>query len=522
MIPAFTLTHYLRFLGDPFYLYVLWRTVSLGLWVTGWCLLLGYPLAYFLARSRSRHVRALLLTLLLIPLMTSVVVLSYGWMVILANNGLINKALLALGMIDAPVQLLFNMTGVTIALVAILLPYMILTIMPVIQNIDLSLEEASQSLGAAPWRMFRDVVVPLSLPGVWSGLHPGVRSDNRSLRYAPPRGRQPPAGDANLRLRPGHGAAQLAVRRRHLVYSSGSGVGPHDHSGAAGREALGLGPGRMTRRILLTFNVLVYFFVLMPILVVIPVSFSQTQYLVFPPQGFSLRWYMNFFSTPELVDSLWLSLRLAATTTVICTVLGTMVALALVRYQYPGRRAIREFFLSSIVMPRLVLGIALLMFLSKTFLSGHFGGLLLAHIVVAFPYVVRTVSASLFGLDRTLEEAGASLGAAPMMVFRTITLPLLKPGIVAGAIFAFVTSFDELVMTLFLGRSAIGHPPGQDLQLPRIHVRSDDRGHLGDFDRHHCCGGAYCRTDRRLWPIRLKAESSTSNFKRGTAWPERP
>ena len=206
----------------------------------------------------------------------------------------------------------------------------------------------------------------------------------------------------------------------------------------------------MTRRILLTFNVLVYFFVLMPILVVIPVSFSQTQYLVFPPQGFSLRWYMNFFSTPELVDSLWLSLRLAAATTVICTVLGTMVALALVRYQYPGRRAIREFFLASIVMPRLVLGIALLMFLSKTFLSGHFGGLLLAHIVVAFPYVVRTVSASLFGLDRTLEEAGASLGAAPMMVFRTITLPLLKPGIVAGAIFAFVTSFDELVMTLFL------------------------------------------------------------------------
>ena len=169
MIPAFTLTHYLRFLGDPFYLYVLWRTVSLGLWVTGWCLLLGYPLAYFLARSRSRHVRALLLTLLLIPLMTSVVVLSYGWMVILANNGLINKALLALGVIEAPVQLLFNMTGVTIALVAILLPYMILTIMPVIQNIEPSLEEASQSLGAAPWRMFRDVVVPLSLPGVWAG-----------------------------------------------------------------------------------------------------------------------------------------------------------------------------------------------------------------------------------------------------------------------------------------------------------------------------------------------------------------
>jgi putative spermidine/putrescine transport system permease protein len=90
------------------------------------------------------------------------------------------------------------------------------------------------------------------------------------------------------------------------------------------------------------------------------------------------------------------------------------------------------------------------MFLSKTIFSGRFGGLLIAHVVVAFPYVIRTVSASLVGFDRALEEAGASLGAAPLTVFRTITLPLLKPGIMAGAIFAYVTSFDELVMTLFL------------------------------------------------------------------------
>ncbi len=206
----------------------------------------------------------------------------------------------------------------------------------------------------------------------------------------------------------------------------------------------------MKRTVLLAFNALMYLFMLAPILVVIPVSFSATQYLVFPPQGFSLRWYGNFLSTPELVDSLWLSLHLAGWTTAISTVLGTMAALALVRYRYPGRRALREFFVSPLVMPRLVLGIALLMFLSNTVLSGQFGALLLAHVVVAFPYVVRTVSASLFGLDHALEEAGASLGAAPLTVFRTISLPLLKPGIVAGAIFAFVTSFDELVMTLFL------------------------------------------------------------------------
>ncbi len=169
MIPAVSLTQYLRFLGDPFYLYVLWRTVLLGLWVTGWCIVLGYPLAYVLARTRSRQVRAILLTLLLVPLMTSVVVLSYGWMVLLANNGLVNKALLALGVIETPVSLLFNTTGVVIALVAILLPYMVLSLTPVIQNIEPGLEEASQSLGANSWRVFWDVVFPLSLPGVGAG-----------------------------------------------------------------------------------------------------------------------------------------------------------------------------------------------------------------------------------------------------------------------------------------------------------------------------------------------------------------
>jgi putative spermidine/putrescine transport system permease protein len=206
----------------------------------------------------------------------------------------------------------------------------------------------------------------------------------------------------------------------------------------------------MKRPLLIAFNALIYLFILAPILVVIPVSFSATQYLVFPPRGLSLRWYVNFFTTPELVDALWLSLRVAVWATAISTVIGTLAALALTRYRFPGRGALRELILAPIVIPRLVLGIALLIFLSRTFLSGDFGGLLVAHVLVAFPYVVRTVSASLFGFDRTLEEAGASLGAAPLTVFRTVVLPLLKPGIAAGAIFAFVTSFDELVMTLFL------------------------------------------------------------------------
>jgi len=206
----------------------------------------------------------------------------------------------------------------------------------------------------------------------------------------------------------------------------------------------------MNRWLAVTINALIYFYILSPILVIIPVSFSPAQYLVFPPHGLSLRWYQHFFHTPELVGSLVLSLRLAFSAMVIASVLGITVAIALVRYEFPGRELLRTFFMAPLVIPGIVLAIALLIFFSRTFLAGHFGALLIAHVVVVVPYVIRTVSASLYGLDPALEQAAMSLGASPLTVLRTITLPLVKTGILAGAILAFVTSFDELVVSLFL------------------------------------------------------------------------
>jgi putative spermidine/putrescine transport system permease protein len=169
MIPAWVLDNYTRFLVDTFHLGVLWNTVRLGLWVAAVCLVLGFPLAYSLARTPSRRRRSLGITVLLIPLMTSVVVRSYGWMILLASSGPINTLLLALGLIDRPLQLLFKPQGVVIALAEVLLPFMVLSIMPVIQGIDPHLEEASQSLGAGPISTFRRVVLPLSLPGIAAG-----------------------------------------------------------------------------------------------------------------------------------------------------------------------------------------------------------------------------------------------------------------------------------------------------------------------------------------------------------------
>jgi len=169
MRPGWVLDNYVRFLCDTFHLGVLWNTIALGLGVMALCLLLGYPLAYWLAQSRSRGLRGLGITALLIPLMTSVVVRSYGWMILLASNGPVNKILLALGLVDRPLQLLFKPQGVVIALAEVFLPFMVLSIMPVLQGIDRHLAEASASLGANPFATFRRVILPLSLPGVAAG-----------------------------------------------------------------------------------------------------------------------------------------------------------------------------------------------------------------------------------------------------------------------------------------------------------------------------------------------------------------
>ena len=169
MVPAWTLDQYARFLLDAHHLRILSTTLGLAFGVTLVTAVLGYPLAYGLARARSPRRRALGVTALLIPLMTSVVVRSYGWMILLASTGLVNATLLATGAVSRPIQLLFTPTGVVIALAEVLLPLMVLSLLPVLQGVDLALEEASHSLGASPLATFRHIILPLSLPGLVSG-----------------------------------------------------------------------------------------------------------------------------------------------------------------------------------------------------------------------------------------------------------------------------------------------------------------------------------------------------------------
>lgn len=194
----------------------------------------------------------------------------------------------------------------------------------------------------------------------------------------------------------------------------------------------------------------VFLFLVLPVTVIFPLSFSASPYLEFPPRGWSLQWYRNYFSRPDWVSATILSFEVGLATSALATVVGTLAAFGFTRSQFPGKSLLLGVVLSPIIMPGIVVAVAVYFFYARVGLVGTPAGLVLAHTVLAIPFVVLTVTASLQVFDRNLELAAMSLGGNPLYTFVRITLPLIRPGILSGIVFAFVTSFDELIVALFV------------------------------------------------------------------------
>lgn len=204
------------------------------------------------------------------------------------------------------------------------------------------------------------------------------------------------------------------------------------------------------RWLLLTANVIICTYLLAPIIVVVITSFSADQFMQFPPSGWSLRWYVAFFEDRRLVNGLFLSASLALTTAVVAGVVGSMAAFALTRTRSVFAGAIRSLMTAPLITPGVVVGLAMLIYFNAIGLRGSFLTLLLGHVVLAIPFVVMIVSAGLHSFDRSIEEAAISLGANRMVAFVTVTIPAVKVSMISAALFAFLTSLDEVVVTLFL------------------------------------------------------------------------
>ncbi|WP_052659242.1 ABC transporter permease [Pseudomonas sp. LFM046] len=191
-------------------------------------------------------------------------------------------------------------------------------------------------------------------------------------------------------------------------------------------------------------------FLVLPILIVLPLSFSDSRYMSLPLGGFTWRWYDDFFGSTQWLGALFNSFAIALLSTFLAVTLGGLAALGLRHPRLPGRRVVEVLLIAPMIVPAVIVGVGMYFVFSSLGLTRTFAGLVLAHTTLAVPFVVINVGSALSGLNERLLWAAASMGATPWVTLRKITLPLVAPGLVSGGLFAFATSLDEVVVTLFL------------------------------------------------------------------------
>ncbi|NRO97929.1 ABC transporter permease subunit [Paraburkholderia sp. NMBU_R16] len=191
-------------------------------------------------------------------------------------------------------------------------------------------------------------------------------------------------------------------------------------------------------------------YLVLPVLAIVPLSFSSSTFLVYPIPSWSMRWYVNLVTSGEWQQAAKNSFIVAPSATLLATVLGTLAALGLAKANFRGKAVLMAILISPMIVPVIVVGVGMYLFFAPLGLANTYAGLIMAHAALGVPFVVTTVGATLQGFDGNLVRASLSLGANPTRTFFRITLPVIAPGVISGALFAFATSFDEVVVTLFL------------------------------------------------------------------------
>ena len=470
-LPAFTLEHYRRFVSDGGQLRVMIYTLRLSLTVTAICLLLGYPAAWFMTRLRGRALSAAL-AMVVAPYLTSLLVRTYAWVILLNSDGIVNSLLIRSGFIDSPAKLLYNDLGVHIGMVHIMLPFMILPLYSAMRRIDRRLVSASFSLGAGPLTTFLRVYLPQSWPGVRSAVTlvfvlclgffvtPAALGGPDNLTFS---GLIEAQVTQALDFGQAATAAIILLVATLIILRTAKSQGNHAKRRQTGVDLACLrrwlwqrGRNRpvhapmVAPAVVRVVVALVLLFLVAPSLIMVPMSFNDSAYLQFPPTGWSLRWYRNFLSDELWLSAIGFSLSVGTATAALAALCGTAAACALPRGEAGLIRTVTAAMISPLIIPSIVLGVGIYRIFAMTGLLGTWTGLVLAHAVSAMGYVFLIVRASLESVDPSLARAAASLGAAPPTTFRRIVLPLIMPGIAAGTLFAFMHSFDELVITRFI------------------------------------------------------------------------
>lgn len=492
-----TTANYARLADQPLYTKLIGITLKIAGWTTLIAVIGAYPVALLISRVRSRQ--GLLMLLVLLPFWTSFLVRAFSWMVLLGRRGAVNQWLEALGLIDEPLKLMFNLTGVLTAMTHAMIPLAVMTLLPVMLRIDKRLPLASETLGARPGSAFWLVYFPLTVPGVAASgilvfvtslgffITPALLGSEREtvivqeiifqiqqllnwgfagaigvlvlltvlailLVYNTIFGFSSIAGQAGSSTPPTGPIARLSrivggwllnvlARITDAVYDLMRSIGLAGHK-ASLTERTGL-PLKLTAALILGFLVL-------PTVFIIPVAFTEANFLSWPPRGFSGQWFETVLSSPVWREAALRSFIVATISASLGLLIGGPAAFALARHSFPGKQALFALTLAPVIVPNIFIAVGLFYLFSRLGFTGTTAGLALGHTILAIPYVVVTLMAVVRNHDERLDYAAYTLGANRWQTLRLVTLPLIRPGLISAFMFAFVISFDELTIALFL------------------------------------------------------------------------
>jgi len=493
---------YAKMLDSSVYRRVLGTTFSIALQVTLWSVALGYPLACWLAGQSARRQRVLLM-LVLLPFWTSALVKNFAWLVLLGRNGIVSEMMSGVGLSGD--SLLFNRATVIFGMVHTMLPLTVITMMPVLNQIDRTLSSAAATLGAPPAQAFWRIHFHLSMRGVaTAGLLVFVGSlgffITPALLGSP---QETLIGQLIIKqiqeLQNWQFGSALAVvlvlttlltiflfDRVFGISAIGGSGRPRASDGFFRRlglrilevlgaifERVGAAYARNFRglpaaRLLDFYCWMLIGVLLFPILGFIPMAFTAGTFLSFPPQGLSLRWFETFLASPQWMAATTRSFGIGFVTAGFTLLISTLVAFGIV--QSKSRLAGLAFvlFLAPMVVPSIVIAIALFYLFAQLHLVATDLAIIIGHSVIAMPIVFIVMLSTLKGHDWRLDQAASTLGAGRMRVALRVTLPLVKGGLVVGFITGFLQSFEELTVAMFTGGGLITTLPKQmwdDIQL---------------------------------------------------------
>ncbi|MBF0865832.1 MAG: ABC transporter permease subunit [Gluconobacter potus] len=453
---------YLRVFTVPAYREAILTTFEIAIAVTVLSVMLAYPVAYLMATVSPRMARLIGIGVLL-PFWTSALVRTTAWIMLLERYGILNSVLMRAHLIRHPVAFVYNMSGVLIGMSHVLMPFVVFPLYTAFRGLDRNLVQAAMLLGAGPLTLCRKIFIPLTAPGALAGAN--IVFMSALGYYITPALMGGPAQTMVSQLISFNVSEQLdwgmagalsgvmlvltlaafflcrGVLEKRLKRRVVTAARPYGE-GLSGRSGAGWG--------MVIAGCAVMVFLLAPIVIVFPMSVSASPILMFPPHGLSFRWYHELLSRPQWAGAFFNSLKVALIAVPVATVLGTLAAIGLARMKGTFAQILEGLFILPMVVPAIILAVGLYYQLTPLGLTRGYWGLGLGQAVIAMPFVFLTVQATLRGFSRDLELAAMSLGAGWFSVMGRIVLPALMPAIVSGAIFAFITSFDDVILALFL------------------------------------------------------------------------